>query len=238
MVILRIKNLKSENLSLHLQVVTANIKSAVDVTAIKTFPEIDIRLYHYAELSKIQEHSRIKVGLISIVDYNNVILEIAGIDTDNDLFMKLSEALQEGALEQPLLKNVTEETPCIAKFSEDEMWYRAQIVEKINENVARVWFVDFGNFDDVEMCNIRDIRSDWLSYPLQHFPAMLEGVELVDESKANEVSIFLNKFCSTVQVAYIFSINPLKVALYDEESDKLLYQNLIDSGILKLKANV
>lgn len=197
----------------------------------------DMRLYRYAELSNVEENLRREVGIISILDYNRVILEIDGVHTDLETFTKISTDIQEHALEQPMLKRVRVGAPCIAQFSEDKMWYRAQIYEVLKEDKVKVWFVDFGNFDDVLLDNVRDIHTDWLSYPLQHYPATLANVELKDENKMDEVLQFMDRFCSTIQIAYIVCVNPLRVTLYDKESEKLLYQDLIDSGLLHLQVD-
>ena len=41
---------------------------------------------------------------------------------------------------------------CVAKFTEDEMWYRAR-VEKIEGEMIRVQYIDFGNvtFKDLKL---------------------------------------------------------------------------------------
>ena len=40
-------------------------------------------------------------------------------------------------------------SPCCARFSDDKLWYRAKIVEKMRNNLFKVRFVDYGNCEIV-----------------------------------------------------------------------------------------
>lgn len=52
------------------------------------------------------------------------------------------------------METVEEKTACLAKFSEDEAWYRGYILEK-SLAAAKVHFVDYGNKEDVPFDKIK-----------------------------------------------------------------------------------
>ena len=55
----------------------------------------------------------------------------------------------------------------MAKFKEDEAWYRAQVVELPGSQLVRVKFVDFGNTDEVHYLQVKKIRNEFLVLPTQ-----------------------------------------------------------------------
>lgn len=55
---------------------------------------------------------------------------------------------------------------CAARYYEDQAWYRAKILEKVDSNQVSVQFIDYGN---VEVVNISEVTS--LSRPLCILPA-------------------------------------------------------------------
>ena len=112
---------------------------------------------------------------------------------------------------------------CIAKYSEDQAWYRATIKEiDYDQKMIRVFFVDYGNEDllriqgkDVVVCDIVD--------QFRHFPAMalkcsLSDIKPLVESKIplNEINDFMffelgnkvwAKFLSTCEDFYYVDID-------------------------------
>ncbi|XP_066992259.2 tudor domain-containing protein 1 [Anabrus simplex] len=57
-------------------------------------------------------------------------------------------------------------TPCIARYSVDGRWYRA-IVESASINHVGVYFVDYGNREDVFPTEVLEIRPQFMSLPAQ-----------------------------------------------------------------------
>ena len=55
-------------------------------------------------------------------------------------------------------------TPCVAKFSEDNQWYRVRIVKQISDKKFGVQFVDFGNYDEVDSNSLRKIPASLLNH--------------------------------------------------------------------------
>lgn len=192
--------------------------------------------YTLAELN-VKENSTVDVAVINFIDYNLVILEIVNDSLETDDFNKISDAMQNSADDQPPLDetDVKVGQPCVCRFTEDQTWYRAKIFKILRPGFVRVLYVDYGNFEDVDVSSLRVIRSDWLAHPLQHYIAEIVNIEVEDVSRKNVIFDFLYQFNSTIQRAVIEGRDPLKVSLINSETGDLLYQNLIDSGLLKLK---
>lgn len=191
------------------------------------------KMYQFTELPAID--TKLEVGIVSVLDYNSLIFEINN-NLENENFITMSEDMQRNSDKQPNLNVIEVGQPCIARYSEDQQWYRAQIMEILTSDVVKVWFVDFGNFEDVRKKELKEIKQDWLKYPLQQFRAKLYAVKLRDESKLEEILTFFADLCGTVQTVKIIEHNPLKIEILkpNSENDELLYWDLIEQGILAL----
>lgn len=76
--------------------------------------------------------------------------------------------------------------PCIAKFSEDENWYRGKIM-KIGDGCCNVLFVDYGNTEEALLTDIQAIKPrHLLRWPAQALHCRLDvgatGIEWTQES--------------------------------------------------------
>ncbi|XP_061752299.1 tudor domain-containing 6-like [Nerophis ophidion] len=71
--------------------------------------------------------------------------------------------------------------PCLALFSDDSQWYRAQVVRRTN-NMVSVLFVDFGNESEIEIKYVRSLPMSLIEYAPQAFLCSLDGF---DESKGS-----------------------------------------------------
>ncbi|XP_028858147.1 tudor domain-containing 6 isoform X2 [Denticeps clupeoides] len=65
---------------------------------------------------------------------------------------------------------------CIALFSEDELWYRAEILSKDHDS-ASILFVDYGNESRVKLNEIKMLPLQLANIPPQAFLCHLEGFE-------------------------------------------------------------
>ncbi|XP_047243423.1 tudor domain-containing 6 [Girardinichthys multiradiatus] len=66
--------------------------------------------------------------------------------------------------------------PCVALFADDQLWYRAEVIEK-NEERLSVLFVDYGNKSQVNITDIRAVPPALLEVPPQAFVCELEGFD-------------------------------------------------------------
>lgn len=57
-------------------------------------------------------------------------------------------------------------SPCLAKYSVDQNWYRGTIMTAPNEKrMVTVYFEDYGNSDMVHVDDLRQISQTLMSFP-------------------------------------------------------------------------
>ena len=66
-------------------------------------------------------------------------------------------------------------SPCIAKYSEDNTWYRAVVVDAVAGSYS-VQFVDYGNIEKVNPANMRQMTSKFMRLPKLAVPCKLYGI--------------------------------------------------------------
>ncbi|KAM9356317.1 tudor domain-containing 6 [Pholidichthys leucotaenia] len=67
-------------------------------------------------------------------------------------------------------------SPCIALFSDDHLWYRAEVVDR-SDDILSVFFVDYGNKSKVGVGDVREMPSHLMEIPPQAFLCMLDGFD-------------------------------------------------------------
>ncbi|XP_035860984.1 tudor domain-containing 6 isoform X4 [Sander lucioperca] len=67
-------------------------------------------------------------------------------------------------------------SPCVALFSDDDFWYRAEVVDKDGDELS-ILFVDYGNKSQVNVTNVREMPPDLMESPQQAFLCALEGFD-------------------------------------------------------------
>ncbi|XP_070782407.1 tudor domain-containing 6 [Enoplosus armatus] len=82
-------------------------------------------------------------------------------------------------------------SPCIALFSDDHLWYRAEVVDKDGDELS-VLFVDYGNKSKVNITEVREMPPDLMETPPQAFLCELEGFDAshgsLDSGAVDELS--------------------------------------------------
>lgn len=194
-----------------------------------------VSTYKYAKLPGVNE--TVEVAIINFIEFNVAILEIIGESLNTDIFVRISSEMQTFGLQQPVLlpEQIRPGQPCVCQFSEDEKWYRAEIYKILEPGRVRILYVDFGNLEDVDISFLRQMRPEWLAYPLQHYRASVDNVEVVDETKMDEIFQFLDEYAGTIQKATIFCLEPLQVVLLEKDTGLTLYSGLLNSGLVKIK---
>lgn len=92
---------------------------------------------------------------------------------DTDLIASVTDQVQAASNNKPLSSPVVDQA-CIAKFSEDEAWYRAQITS-ISDSEVMVLFVDFGNSSSVTRSDILEISEELSRIPPLAVPCKLSS---------------------------------------------------------------
>lgn len=70
---------------------------------------------------------------------------------------------------------------CVAQYSEDSAWYRAKVVS-IEKNNVDVYYVDYGNSEQIPKKKVKYIHQDFTIQPVQGIRCCLEGIKLSGES--------------------------------------------------------
>nr|XP_028582096.1 LOW QUALITY PROTEIN: RING finger protein 17 [Podarcis muralis] len=76
--------------------------------------------------------------------------------------------------------------PCIAKFEEDGVWYRAQVVGLPGHQEVEVKYVDFGNTAKINVQDMRKIKDEFLALPAKAIRCKL--AHIIPNKGANEWS--------------------------------------------------
>ncbi|XP_073338839.1 tudor domain-containing 6 [Pagrus major] len=100
-----------------------------------------------------------------------------------DLNIVSTLALEAGQTQQDIifLKTLDQGSPCLALFSSDNQWYRAQVLRRTDDTL-HVLFIDYGNECDVDIKNVRPLPQSLLEKDPQSFLCSLNGF---DESKGS-----------------------------------------------------
>ena len=127
------------------------------------------------------------VFLTSITSLSEFYIQLL---SDGDAVANLTAEMDEyyKSNDMPVLESVEEGTVCAAQFTDDEVWYRAQ-VSCIVDDSADVSFVDYGNSDSVTTASLLTLRADLKTTPTFALRCQLAGV---DTSVGNEQT--LDKF--------------------------------------------
>nr|XP_046268714.1 tudor domain-containing 6 isoform X2 [Scatophagus argus] len=67
-------------------------------------------------------------------------------------------------------------TPCLALFSSDKQWYRAQVIHRVDD-VFHVVFIDYGNESDVDIKDVRPVPQSLLEKAPRAFLCSLNGFD-------------------------------------------------------------
>ena len=116
---------------------------------------------------------------------------------------------------------------CLACFREDKIWYRAQIVDVIGA-VIKVEFLDYGNFEDQSLVELRQMPEQLNTIPRLCCNVMFHGISVVNAG--NCVDYLKESFQQTFYTltGEIIDRESRSIELY--HSDKNIIDNLILSN--------
>lgn len=122
---------------------------------------------------------------------------------------------------------------CLAKFSEDNSWYRAEVIKLLDRSdLVLVHFVDFGNSETVESSSLLPINKDLFNLPLITFSCALYGVPSTSFSDSNFVKSLIAMTQSKRLLCKIVNRVPLIVDILDpsDSSGLTVVEQLCYSG--------
>ncbi|GIX89754.1 hypothetical protein CDAR_245581 [Caerostris darwini] len=144
-------------------------------------------------------------------------------DSLNELSSELSEICDSASS----IQNPNIGYACCAKFSEDNNWYRAEIVS-LQETMANVIFVDYGNTDFVPINSLKYLNEKFLGIPPYAISCKLNGIVSTCEQWP-EVAI--NAFQDMVldcPLGITFVSKDIPAIVNISKDDKDVAQSLID----------
>ncbi|XP_052774771.1 uncharacterized protein LOC128213245 isoform X2 [Mya arenaria] len=80
-----------------------------------------------------------------------------------------------------VLPNVEVGAPCAAKFTEDNMWYRAEITTP-GQSEVEVLFVDYGNSQKITTSKLKQLKPEFMKLETQGLRCALDGIRSADKS--------------------------------------------------------
>lgn len=81
--------------------------------------------------------------------------------------------------------------PCCAEFTEDHLWYRAEVVDFPSQSTVLVDYIDFGNREEIPLASIK-LNAPFLEIPKQCLPVQLDGLSCSCDEQG-KVSKYLSK---------------------------------------------
>ncbi|XP_066272832.1 uncharacterized protein [Branchiostoma lanceolatum] len=132
---------------------------------------------------------------LSAEDPDNMVLQPVQSEQDlNNLAQKISNIYDRLAVSDLQLKDVLPGSVCCAKFT-DGLWYRAEVVSA-ESNQVTVFFVDYGNTETVDSCDVCKLHSELADLPTQAVHCGISGIEATSETWSSQVKEALEELCS------------------------------------------
>ncbi|CAJ1073314.1 tudor domain-containing protein 6 [Xyrichtys novacula] len=104
------------------------------------------------------------------------------LDKISSLSQEAGQVQQDSTFPQTLAPG----SPCLALFSADEQWYRAQVIDRVDDTF-NVFFVDYGNESGINVKDVRPLPQNLLDMAPQAFLCSLDGFDLSKGSWDDQV---------------------------------------------------
>ncbi|XP_054838835.1 tudor domain-containing protein 1 [Eublepharis macularius] len=133
---------------------------------------------------------------------------------------------------------------CCAQFTEDNQWYRASVLSYPSEKTVLVGYVDFGNFEVLQLSRLRPITPNLMELPMQAMKCTLAGVKPVSETWSTEATSLMKSLIQNKVVTITVidkNENTLAVELTDTSVTSMINvcNSLLESGCaVKVDATV
>ncbi|XP_060794982.1 tudor domain-containing protein 1 [Neoarius graeffei] len=84
-------------------------------------------------------------------------------------------------------------TVCCSLFSEDNQWYRAEVLAYSSEDRVCVGYIDFGNSEEVQLNQLRPLSMDLLALATQAIPCALADIKPTSDVWSEETVVMLKQ---------------------------------------------
>lgn len=176
-----------------------------------------------------------KCNIIAINDTNTLELDVIHDANTALMYEEMFKDLQVDGENRPPISGIFENKACLALFQQDQLWYRASILEysEAKEKV-KVKYVDYGNIEVVDLIDVREIHPNWVALMPSTVTVKLHGVKLNPEV---DIDVVTREYSDTFLDKGPFSAKVIKkgdscseVELRNEAGE-LAYQNLIEKEV-------
>ncbi|KAM7368217.1 hypothetical protein PAMP_014458 [Pampus punctatissimus] len=123
-----------------------------------------------------QEGQQLAVYITTINDDQTFWCQSADSEELDKITLSVSEVGDAADHKQMDTGSLSPGNPCIALFSEDQLWYRGEVIDKDGDELS-IFFVDYGNESKVKGTDVREMPTDLLETPPQAFLCELEGFD-------------------------------------------------------------
>ncbi len=194
----------------------------------------------------MREGEVLPVYITTVLSPQNFMCQLAEPSVDElPLLMDTIHDYCANSLHESMPTDVEVGMACLAVYSKDNDWYRAEVTE-IRDTEIDVFFVDYGNSDTVSRSNIRPIPADLLHLPRLVLPCRLFGVESLGSDDWDEAScsrfLELSECDASELTARVISLQPpdadsalpiLTVQLVDKTRQCDVAEMLVNGGYAK-----
>lgn len=130
---------------------------------------------HY-EQQDLLEGQRLEIYVSAIADAQTIWCQGADTRELDKITSRISEVVDVADHKSVNPGFLAPGSPCIALFSGDKLWYRAEVTDNDGDDPC-VLFVDYGNMAQVNIAGLMEIPPDLLKIPPQAFLCRLDGFD-------------------------------------------------------------
>lgn len=138
---------------------------------------------------------------------------------------------------RPNVSKVWNNMLCCAKYTEDDLWYRAQVLEVLNKEplTARVLYVDYGTSEVIGVERMKPFPAELASLPKQAFQCNIVGMEddnanddtYCSDDSDNGFESLAKAVTNKKLICKIASTGPpILVELYDRVFNEVLFEDV------------
>lgn len=127
--------------------------------------------------------------------------------------VRLAQGAGQGQLDGTFLQTLSPGSACLALFSTDNQWYRAQVIQSLDD-AFHVVFIDYGNESDVDKENVRPLPQGLLEMAPQAFLCSLHGFDECLGSWDDDIyDVFYALLADKLLTLTVFGIEDSEIAL-------------------------
>ena len=137
-------------------------------------------------------------------------------DSLNGLMNKLESHYNALGDKDGILINPKANEFCVTRFTEDQVWYRAQVTG-VSGSQAEVLYVDYGNRETQPLQALKVLMPEFSALPAQAVPMALSGMRGTQSEQVDKK--FMEQCCDHVFEAHVVSVGPDGVAEVELSSE-------------------